>query len=211
MSPRNPGLSHGSSNRNHAEALTEQIEQITADSTDVPPQIRVGDEPVPEQFQAPTGPGAVLPTDGLWTTTLRRHGPLWHLHLPKITDQQRWWRVIPRSDARIARIDRPADLDSLIPPTVDDPHTVPWGELAEIVDAVWLTERGYGRLDEQLRSLKDSSRPSPITRTQKERYMAFERWASGCVLWLNWCFETVELYRHERAEALFSSPFTLSR
>jgi hypothetical protein len=89
-----------------------------------------------------------------------------------------------------------------------EPVHCPGGELAEVVDGVWLTERGYERFQSPLDSF--SRPPCTVTRNQKERYVAFERWASGCFLWLNWCFETVKLYRYERPEALYSSPFTLS-
>ena len=197
------------------ETLGERVNRLTISPADVPPQIRVGDEPVAEQFEAPTGPGSVLTVEGLWTTTLGRHGPLWHLHLPRETDSRPWWWVTPRPSARIARIDRPADIDSLVDVDSDDPFTIPWGELAEVVDGVWLTEEGYERLQTIIDDFGPPATgivrqfPHSLTDTQKRRYMAFERWASGCVLWLNWCFDAVELYRHARSEALFTPPFTL--
>lgn len=191
-----------------AETFSERVGQLTVTPADIPTQIRIGDEPAAAEFDALSGPGPVLPVKGLWTTTLRQHGPMWHLHLPRETDSQPWWRVVPHPNACIARIDRPGDIDSLVPAASDDPFTVPWGKLAEIVDAVWLTERGYERL--QL-AVRDSQVSRTFTLTQERRYKAFERWASGCVLWLNWCFETIELYRHGRAEALFLSPINHSR
>src|SRR5699024_708932 len=170
-------------------------------------QIRVGDKPVSENFNPASGPGNVMPTSVLFTTSLGRHGPLWHLHMPKATDAKPWWRVVPQSGVRVARIDRPSDLDVLCSDS-PDPYTHLWGEIAEAVDAVWLTERGY----EQLRTIEDAGRKSwtsqNYTEEQQQRYANFEWWASGCVLWLNWCFETVELYRHERDESLYISPFT---
>jgi hypothetical protein len=207
MQPTNPASEELTQSR-HAETLSERVEQLVVAPADVPTQIRIGDEPVPAKFDALTGPGSAMPVKGLWTTTLRQHGPMWHLHLPRETDSQSWWRVVPQPNTRIARIDRPADIDSLFPAASGEPSTVPWGELAKIVDAVWLTERGHERL-RLLKRRRQSTRT--LTRTQERRYDTFELWASGCVLWLDWCFETVELYRHGRAEALFLSPITLSR
>lgn len=207
MSPRIPRLTNTTSNR-PTHNLAEQIGQIMVSAAEVPPQIRIGDEPTVENFTPANGPGRVMPTEGLWTTTLRRHGPLWHFHLPRQTDSKPWWRLIPQPNVRIACIDQPSALDLLVSEPSADPYTIPWGHLSEIVNGVWLSEQGFDRLQ----TFEEENHPhEPYSSEQIERYAVFEKWASGCILWLNWCFESVELYRHKRHESLYSPPFSCSR
>lgn len=198
------------------------LERIVVPPDELSPQIRVGDKPTRQNFEPIEGVGGVLSSTGLWTTTLRRHGPLWHLHMPKFTDTQQWWKVEPADSARIARISHPQDIETLLSSSQQDlrsPYRFPWGEISHVVDAVWLTERGH----ERLRRLNNSEygemgtlewtkhHPSYRIRgkDQQERFLAFERWASGCVLWLRWKFETVSLYRHARPEDLYVEPFSV--
>lgn len=124
-----------------------QVSQIVVSPSELPTQIRIGDEPVSERFDSFSEPSFPMPTHGLWTTSLGRHGPLWHLHLPEWAAGRPRWRLVPTSTARIARLDEPADVNALVPdPLCGDPQRVPWGELSGFVDGVWLTQRGWERL-----------------------------------------------------------------
>ena len=190
--------SAGAARQRRTTPAADSVADLLIDPAPLPVQLRVGDEPVRERFDPPTGPAHALADDGLWTTTLRRHGPTWYLHMLNSPDmdQLSWWQVTPRTDARIARLDSVRDIAALVPDAYHETLRVPWQTLAESVDAVWLTEQGFNAVE------TSCSRPA---QTFKRLYGAFTLWVPDSVLWLDWCFRSVDRYRYGCCQAL-SSP-----
>lgn len=161
------------------------------------PQIHVGEQPCLESFQPVTSGKHALrfkPVGGLWTSTLndtRTTGWIDWCRDESFgdVDARAWWRVVPRDDVRVLVIDSTDDVDVLaaaFPVTGEQAipgfAMVDFGAIAAAgVDAVHVTWGGF------------------YANRWRHEYPNTYSWDCESVVWLRWCFVSVELERAAEA------------
>lgn len=170
----------------------------TMRASDLPPQIHVGDRPVAERFAVDLSysPGAwwVMPTGGLWTSSLTADGTTGWVDWCRRedfgdVDARDWWQVTPAPDARVLVIDGETDLSALIDAF---PHQTGWHDPrlpSRLVSFAAIHAAGYAglRLTEAGHVATRYLDPPVSTYT----------WDCESTVWLRWCFIAVGLYRED--------------